>query len=309
MGPGMLDRDAVASFLARHKLPNSYSEQIAEHFLPLAEWIVERRGNQAALSVGINGAQGTGKSTLADFLKLAIEYQHKWRVAVVSIDDFYLTKLERGELAKAVHPLLATRGVPGTHDTRLLQDSIRRLRNLSNGEQLRLPRFDKAADDRAEESTWKTVSGPVDLIILEGWCVGSIAESAAALEAPVNALERDEDASAKWRGYANERLGQDYLPIFQQLDLLIFLKAPNFDSIYKWRLKQERNLAKTAPANSSGIMSAEEIVRFIQYYERITKSNLAQLPKVADVVIELDETQQVAGSHYSSLDCDNLSAQ
>ena len=248
--------------------------------------------------LGINGAQGTGKSTLADFLKLALETQRGWRVAVLSIDDFYLTKAERAALADQVHPLLKTRGVPGTHDTDLLSRYLDDLRSLAEGEEHRLPRFDKARDDRMDESQWPLVSGPIELIILEGWCVGSVSENETDLTQSINELERYKDPAGDWRAYVNDRLASDYARLFAQLDALIFLQAPSFDAIYRWRLEQERKLAASTPAGASGIMSESQIAEFIRYYERITRSNLRQLPRSADVVLELDEQHNIIGTRY-----------
>lgn len=286
-------------FLAEHRLPESFRSLIREHYLPLAEWVYRRLGDKSTPLLGINGAQGTGKSTLADFLRLALASLYRWNVVIVSIDDFYLTKSERNVLASNVHPLLATRGVPGTHDVTMLQDTIRRLRELRAGESLGVPHFDKAVDDRADESEWTKITGPVNLIIFEGWCVGSLAEPDEALLTPVNSLERDEDSAAIWRKYANDALRNTYTPLFRQLDALIFLQTPDFQHVYKWRLLQERRLAETAPADSPGIMNAKEITRFIQYYERITRNNLDQLPKIADVIFELDDKQHIANSRYT----------
>lgn len=248
--------------------------------------------------LGINGAQGTGKSTLADFLKLALETQRGWRVAVLSIDDFYLTKAERAALAAQVHPLLKTRGVPGTHDTDMLSGYLDDLRSLAEGEERRLPRFDKARDDRMGEAQWPLVSGPVELIILEGWCVGSISQDKMDLDQSINEFERDKDPAGDWRAYVNDRLSSDYARLFAQLDALIFLQAPSFDAIYRWRLEQERKLAASAPAGARGIMSECQIADFIRYYERITRSNLQRLPQNADVVLEFDEQHNIVRSRY-----------
>ncbi len=251
------------------------------------------RGERRQLLLGINGAQGTGKSTLADFLCQAAESMYGWNVAVLSIDDFYYTLSERRKLAADVHPLLMTRGVPGTHDTGMLLRCIERLRQLGPKECMTLPRFDKAGDDRAIESRWPEVSGPVDLVILEGWCVGTVAQADVDLAQAINALEREEDADGAWRSYVNDRLKANYSRIFSRLDALVFLRAPSFDAILRWRLEQEEKLAEVSATGSSGLMNREQIERFIQFYERLTRSNLATLPGIADVVFTLDETHSI----------------
>ncbi len=294
-----LAAESVAKFLRSHRLPDAFRELIDQHYLPLADWLAQQRAPSAPLLLGINGAQGTGKSTLADFLQLALEQLRDWRVAVLSIDDFYLTKAERSDLADRVHPLLATRGVPGTHDVEMLERYLDRLAALGGGDQCALPRFDKAEDDRAAEADWPRIAGPVDLIILEGWCVGSVAQDDAELGAAMNALERDHDRTGAWRRYANEQLRTSYSQLFARLDVLVFLQAPSFDAIYRWRLEQEHKLAASAPAGAAGIMADAEVAKFIENYERITRNNLTRLPDSADVVLELNEDHGIVASRYS----------
>lgn len=293
-----LSDSAIAGFIHSHQLPSAFRRLAADHYLPLASWVVSRCSSAAPTLLGINGAQGTGKSTLAEFLKLALETTHQWRVAVVSIDDFYLTKAERRRLAHDVHPLLATRGVPGTHDTGMLLQCLDELAALGPSERCRLPRFDKAKDERSDPSTWPEIAGPVDLIILEGWCVGSVAEDDATLAKPVNRLEREQDVDASWRRFANERLQSDYAAVFTRIDALVFLQAPSFEAIFRWRLEQERKLAAATSAKAPGVMSARQVAEFIQLYERITRNNLELLPASADVVLELDENHGCLASRY-----------
>ena len=293
MKPEQLDR-----FIATQRLPGSFRGTVTESYAPLADWIAGRRWAARPAILGINGAQGTGKSTLAAFLDVALTADHAWNVAVLSIDDFYLTKAERRMLAAEVHPLLATRGVPGTHDVAVLQDCLASLRNLRHGESSQLPRFDKAADDRADESAWPVATGPLDLVVLEGWCVGSVAQTAADLVEPVNELERLRDPDGAWRRYVNERLAGDYQAVFSGLDALVFLQAPGFDAIYRWRLEQEQKLAASRPDDAPGVMNDERIAEFIQYYERITRCNLSTVRSNADIVFELDEYHRCVASHY-----------
>jgi D-glycerate 3-kinase len=283
------------SFLAWHRLPESFVSTVAEHYSPLADWLLARvRGKDSGTFVlGINGAQGTGKTTLSNYLTQYLVSIHALSVAELSIDDIYLTRAERAELASSVHPLLARRGVPGTHDTALGKSVIHRLCALKEGETISLPRFDKSLDDRQMESTWPTVSGPVDLIILEGWCVGATALSEAELEGPVNGLEAEEDPDAVWRKYVNERLATDYNELFRLLDALVFLAAPSFDAIHRWRLEQEQKLADTVDGKALHVMDEAGVARFIQHYERITRHNLLTLPSCSDVVLELGEDHSV----------------
>ena len=294
----MLNTRSLDEFIADRRLPGSFRATAAGCYDAVARWVAERLRRDAPFLLGINGAQGTGKSTLAAYLSLAIGELGKHSVAVLSIDDFYLTKAERNTLAEQVHPLLAVRSVPGTHDVPMLRDCLDRLRRLRAGDRFRLPRFDKAADDRAPEGSWPEIQGPVDLVILEGWCVGSVAEPDAALGPPVNTLEETKDPDGRWRRYVNGRLASDYAAVFATLDALVFLQAPGFDAILRWRIEQERKLAATAGPHAPGIMSDDQVRDFIQYFERITRNNLETVRSNADIVLELDKYHDCVASHY-----------
>ena len=224
--------------------------------------------------VGICGAQGSGKSTLAQALAAVFDGS-----AILSIDDLYKTKADRIAMAAAVHPLFRTRGVPGTHDVALGRDVIDA---LACGKEVRLPRFDKAQDDRVPATEWPVATG-VRLLILEGWMVGARPQDEAALAAPINALERVEDPAGIWRRHANAALA-DYRALWARIDLLVLLAAPGFDVVESWRRQQEHDLR----ARTGGGMRDDEIARFIAHYERLTRHILATMPGYADLVLPLD---------------------
>jgi D-glycerate 3-kinase len=294
----MISTKQIDEFIAEHRLPIEFAGLITKYYIPLAKWILRQKRENETLLVGINGAQGTGKSTLAALLKTALKSEADWQVAILSIDDFYLTIEERKQLAGKVHPLLRTRGVPGTHDVEMLIGCIDKLVNLDAESTSRLPRFEKAKDDRADSSDWPVVSGPVDLVIVEGWCVGSPPQQESELIEPTNALEEFDDAHGKWRKFVNDSLRGEYATLFARLNALIFLQAPGFSVIHRWRLLQEEKLTSSKPADSSGIMSSQQIARFIQHYERVTRNNLAVLPALADVVLEFNDSHNCVSSHY-----------
>jgi D-glycerate 3-kinase len=293
VSPAQLDQ-----FIAAHSLPVSFRSTATRFYEPLAEWLRGKLAVGTPFLLGINGAQGTGKSTLAEYLALAIGEAGEQSVAVLSIDDFYLTKAERQRLSQGVHPLLATRGVPGTHDIPMLRKCLATLRDLGPGERCRLPRFDKAADDRADDASWPVIEGPVAVIILEGWCVGSVAEPDQGLDTPVNTLETARDPDGRWRRYVNQRLATDYADVFGELDALVFLQAPDFEAILRWRVEQEQKLAAAASRNATGVMTADQVRDFIQYFERITRNNLEAVRSNADIVLELDEYHDCVASHH-----------
>lgn len=98
-------------------LPQSFTTLAIDYYLPLAKQIAEWKTQQdTPLVIGINGVQGTGKSTLSKVISVALKKEHAYNTAIISIDDIYHTKTTREALAKTIHPLMATRGVPGTHE-------------------------------------------------------------------------------------------------------------------------------------------------------------------------------------------------
>jgi D-glycerate 3-kinase len=82
------------------------------------------------------------------------------------------------------------------------------------------------------------------------------------------------DADGRWRRYVNERLRTDYAAVFAELDALVFLRAPSFEAVLRWRLEQEQKLAAAATGEAAGIMNESEVAAFIRYFERITRNNL-----------------------------------
>jgi len=272
------------------QLPDSFMQIVERIYLPLVKIILNHK-TQAPLFISINGAQGTGKSTLSKFLKYLIEAKTGDDVADISLDDFYATRQQRQQLAREVHPLLMTRGVPGTHDLDLMTST---LNTLLEGKTCDIPRFDKAMDDRMEKSQWTRVDRPVKFVLFEGWCNHSPFQSDDELIEPVNELESSEDPQGIWRNYANEQLKHYHQEIFQHADMNIMLKAPDFEQIYEWRSLQEDKLRQnTLNSKQTRIMSVDELRRFIQHYERISRHTLAHLPDTANIVIPIDTDHSI----------------
>ncbi len=294
--------------IAHHQLPAHFLQTIERWYMPVAKDIAHRVSiHPKTLIVGVQGCQGSGKSTLSVFLQRILEQQFNLSTAVLSIDDFYRTKEERLALSKAIHPLLKTRGVPGTHDINLVHETIENLKTLTKGSHATVPRFDKAMDERATYDQWDCVKGPVQVIILEGWCVGLSPQSDEALQNDTNQLESEEDPQHIWRQYVNEALKQDYATLFDQLDLLIVLQAPSFKSVYQWRLLQEKKLiarfSKTQQ-NKDHTMSPEEIKRFTAHYQRLTEHALNSLPKKSDWLLTLAEDHSITNISHKPLEPD-----
>jgi D-glycerate 3-kinase len=121
--------------------------------------------------------------------------------------------------------------------------------------------------------------------------VGAAPEPDYALARPINALERERDPDGTWRRYANEQLAGPYRALFAPIDVLVFLAAPDLRVSRAWRIEQEHKLAAKA-APGSRLMSDDEVSRFVEYYERISRHMLAEVPSRADVVLRLGHDHQ-----------------
>lgn len=288
----------LAEFVSRNDLSQDYLSCVDNYFLPMTEalyqhYLIEKQ----PLVIGINGAQGCGKSTLAELMVLLLNEKFKLNCIALSLDDFYLTKLERQHLAKTVHPLLIMRGVPGTHDVTLAMETIANLINFNK--RIKIPRFDKASDDRYPQQQWGVVDKPTDIIVLEGWCLGAKAQTPEQLTIPVNELEVQEDKFGEWRKYVNQQLQCEYATLFSMVNNWIMLKAPSFTCVLDWRSEQEAKLRNKIGSNklqmsSMGIMTENELARFIQFYQRITEDSIRTLPAMIDYLFELDEDRTIS---------------
>jgi len=291
------DRTRV-SFLAATKqmmLDNDLEQALIDVYIPLAACLAKQADDyRATRIIGINGAQGSGKSTLCKLLQIVLEEGFAKRVTTFSIDDIYLTHAERETRAEKIHPLLKTRGVPGTHDVGLGLQLLTDLRGIEAGESINIPVFDKSIDDRSPEEDFRQVTGPIDLVLFEGWCVGAKPQRDPALALPVNSLERLEDPDQVWRRYVNDQLKNDYKRLFREIDFLIMLEIPEISSVMEWRSKQERKLAKASPGGHK-IMDSAALQRFIMHYERLTRAMLTEMPDRADLVFKLTRNQQIDG--------------
>jgi len=270
------------------------SVNIKRAYLPLCEKINHWSNLQQiskSLIVGVNGAQGSGKSTLCELMKIILREIYDLNVAVLSIDDLYKTHNERQQMANDIHPLFATRGVPGTHDVELGINILNSLQANKTNEVMLLPRFDKSNDDRAAKEQWTPVKGKVDLILFEGWCVGSTHQDDSELIEPINELESKYDKEIVWRRIVNQQLRNHYSRLFEMLDYLVFIKAPNIGSVFDWRLQQEEKLICNLKSNKlslSRTMNVEQLKFFMQHFERLTVHNQNILEYLSDENLKLD---------------------
>ena len=261
--------------------------QLNKFYLPFCEKIYQNyKKNNKIKIVGLTGGQGAGKSTITQVLKLILEIKYNLSVVCFSIDDFYKTLSERTSLAKNVNKLFKTRGVPGTHDTILINKIFTNL-TKKKFKPVLVPRFDKSRDDRFPKKYWQKINQQPKIIIFEGWCVGARPQNNKDLLKPINILEKKQDLDSKWRSRVNNELKNAYTKIFIKINLLIFLKVPNFDCVYKWRVLQEKKLQLASKGKK--IMSPLQVREFIMYYERITMQMLKDLSDKAYAVLYLDK--------------------
>jgi len=287
----------IADFAGARGIPEGFVDTAVAWYVDGAARIAARfQQLERPLLVGVSGCQGSGKSTLADLLATLLSSEQGLRVAQLSLDDFYLGRESRAALGRDVHALFATRGVPGTHDLGWLEQAIDEL--LAGSGTVITPMFDKAEDDRTGEDRWHHFGAPVDIVLLEGWCIGIPPQSEGELITPCNDLEQRLDPDGSWRTQVNQLL-REYQSVFDRLDLLFVLQAPDFDAVARWRFEQEEHLAarRAAAGQSSGhaIMDRQQVAQFVQYFQRLTEHGLKVLPALADRVWLLNADRSIDG--------------
>ena len=271
--------------LTKKKFSKKY---ISKYILPLIDNIANSKQNKILIS----GSQGIGKSTLLKIIEKNILKFYAKKVLTLSLDDYYLPKKERLMLSKKIHPLLITRGVPGTHEINKLIKDIISFQNKKYP--IIKPIFDKLKDDRSNKK--EKIIKIADILILEGWCCGSPPIEKKYLYKNINLLEKKEDPEMIWRNFYNQKLKNEYANLFNLFGKRIFLKSPTFSYVLNWRFKQEKMMAKK---NNKKIMNKNELKYFISHYEKITKSMIKVLPKKADIVIKIDKNQRIKELIYN----------
>ena len=261
--------------------------QLNNFYLPICKKINKKYfKSRKTKIIGLTGGQGTGKSTISNILKIILKEGFNLTTVVFSIDDFYKTLKERKKMSKKINTLFSTRGVPGTHDEKLLLDCLKNLKS-QKFKKIVIPKFDKSIDDRFPKKKWQQIKKKPKIVIFEGWCVGAKPQKKKDLLYPINTLEKDKDKNGKWRKYVNNKLNTSYKKIFKLIDITIFLKVPSFKHVYEWRLLQEQKLRIASKGKKT--MDSKQIRNFIMFYERITKNMLKDLSKKAEFVIKIDD--------------------
>ena len=273
-------------------------KMIKSFLIPLCFWISEKVDKKRPYFVGLAGGQGTGKTTISSLIRIILIKYFKLKVFRISIDDFYKTRKERISLSKRIHPMLLTRGVPGTHDINMMLSFFKKVKS-KKFKRLKLPTFNKAIDDRLNKKHWYELNEKPDVIIFEGWCVGAKSETNNTLKKTINLMEKVKDQKKIWRKYVNYQLKSKYKNLYSQLNCLIYLKAKNFNLLQKWRLKQERKLwIKSKMKSNSKIMSKGDVINFMQTYQRITENMFRYVPKYASIILNLNTNHQIKSAIY-----------
>tara|TARA_Y100000590_G_C15700373_1_gene1006539 strand:- start:1222 stop:2145 length:924 start_codon:yes stop_codon:yes gene_type:complete len=283
------------NFLSKEKIfGNSKTTKIKnlkKIYIPISFWIENQYKKKGkTLFLGFSGGQGSGKTTTTGILKIILKKFFKRKIYVTSIDSFYKTLKARNTIAQKIHPLLKTRGVPGTHDINLIKKFFVFIKK-KNFRKFKSPKFDKSIDDRLKKKYWYNIKKRPEIVILEGWCVGAKPQSFSLIKKPINILEKYEDRDLIWRKHVNAKLKKEYKKVFSMIDYLIFMKIPNFDMVLKWRFLQESKLRKKSHLKKK-VMSYDEIKRFIMFYQRITLQMLKDLSKSASVVMYLKKNHE-----------------
>ena len=273
-------------------------KMIKSFLIPLCFWITKKSKKKRPYFVGLAGGQGTGKTTTSSLIEIILTKYFKLNVFKISIDDFYKTRKDRISLSKRVHPMLLTRGVPGTHDINMMLNFFRKVKS-KKFKRLKLPTFNKAIDDRFNKKKWYDLKSKPDVIIFEGWCVGAKSEKNKTLKKTINSMEKIKDQKRIWRKYVNQQLKSKYKNLYSQLNCLIYLKAKNFNLLQKWRLKQEHKLWLNSRRNSNlKIMNKEDLLNFMQTYQRITQNMFRYTPKYASIIFNLNSNHQIKSTVY-----------
>ncbi|KAF9012505.1 P-loop containing nucleoside triphosphate hydrolase protein [Cyathus striatus] len=285
--------------------------------------------SQKPFFVALQGPQGSGKSYLSARVQEHLSNApHSLRVAVLSIDDLYLSheSLKSLALNNPTNPLWRGRGQPGTHDIDL---GITILTSLKQGQaDVELPRFDKSlfdgeGDRLPMDGTGTVIKQPptVDVVIMEGWFVGFH---------PIPATELDERWNGIWKeereilsltedivGHKEDILAvndklKGYVQLWQFFDVLIQLQplqltestavaTSRYSVVYKWRLEQEhamkaKNGGKGMPDSAVRLFVDRYIPGYVFFGDTssaVTKSGGISRWMDKSLIITIDEGRNV----------------
>lgn len=259
----------------------SLDPQFAPLHQPVHDFVFARvaQATRRPLVIGLQAPQGAGKTTLVTHLLRRLE-ERGLRGAGVSIDDFYLTREEQLALAAANpgNPYLEHRGYPGTHDIALGTRTLKALRSLRGDDVVRVPVYDKSAHggrgDRAPESEWRDVRGPLDVVIVEGWMLGFSPVAEAAVP--------DAQMAAPNRALAN------YSEWYALVDVWIVLRAATPEFVLEWRVEAEERMKASGKAGLSREAIEDYVRRFLPAYRTYATGVAAGQTPALTVTMGLD---------------------
>ncbi|KAI8898226.1 P-loop containing nucleoside triphosphate hydrolase protein, partial [Globomyces pollinis-pini] len=216
--------------------------------------------------IGIQGPQGSGKSTLVQQLLKELP----GKVQFLSVDDLYLTNKEQSNLTS--NPLLKYRGLPGTHDIKLGKAV---LESLNCRLETKVPRYDKSLlqgrGDRLPENQWDSVSNDVDIVLVEGWCLGFQSLSSINYDCSQNQL----GFNIEHLNQVNENLKEYEAEWYPYLDYFVQIKADDIQYVYDWRWQQEQSL-KLAKGEHAGL-NHNQVIDFVNRFMPMYELYLPQL--------------------------------
>ena len=253
---------------AKEKFKNK-EKMIKSFLIPISFWIASKAKNKKPFIVGLGGGQGIGKTTITSIISIVLKKYFKLKVFKIS-----------------------------THDVSSMFSFFKRAKS-KNFRALKLPKFNKAIDDRYNKKLWHSIKKKPDIIIFEGWCVGARAEKNNSLKKAINSLERNSDKKLIWRKFVNQQLKLKYKKLYTELDCMLFLKANNFRLLQQWRLKQEKKLwLKNKRSRNNKIMNKKDVIKFMQTYQRITQNMLKHAPKYSSMILNLNRNHQIKSVKY-----------
>jgi D-glycerate 3-kinase len=256
----------------------------------LCAWIATAaRGHRSrdgrAMLVGVCGPQGSGKSTLCESLRQGLAAQGL-RAAALSIDDVYVTRDEQLAIARSSegNRYLDVRGYPGTHDVSLGESLLDRLVHAGPGERVELVRYDKGAHgglgDRAPREAWDTATGPLDVVLFEGWMLGfSPVDPASLVEDP--ALARTNELL---RGYEGWR---------QRVDRWVLLEGERVEYVIDWRVDAERARRERDGRGMSDEDARAYVERFLPAYRAWGGTTAELSSRAPTVTLTLGPSREV----------------